>query len=101
VVPILDAVLNTDVILILQTDANMNRFSFGFIDELYALIKDGGEAEIKKQQAIREIAERIRQSESYMESIREKAIKRGVTTEEMLMLDAGWIYKNKQNEIMP
>ncbi len=101
VVPILDAVLNTDVILILQTDANMNRFSFGFIDELYALIKDGGEAEIKKQQAIREIAERIRQSESYMESIREKALKRGVSTEEMLMLDAGWIYKNKQDEIMP
>ena len=100
-VPILDAVFNTDVIIILQTDANMNRFGFGFIDELYELIKDGGEAEIKKQQAIREIADRIRQSESYMESIREKAIKRGVSTEEMLMLDAGWIYKNKQDEIMP
>lgn len=100
-VSLLDAVLNTDVIIILQTDANMNRFGFGFIDELYELIKDGGKEEMLRRKAILEIANGIRQSESYMESIRQKAAKRGISVEDMLMLDAEWVYKNSQDEIMP
>ena len=100
-VSLMDAVVHTDVFLLLQTDANMYRFSFDFIDQLYELLKDGGIAEMKKQQAIAEIAKNLRKSESMMQMIRDKAKKRGVSVEDMLMLDAGWIYDYRQKENNP
>lgn len=100
-VSLMDAVVHTDVFLLLQTDANMYRFSFDFIDELYELLKDGGIAEMKKQKAIAEIAKNLRKSESMMQMIRDKAKKRGVSVEDMLMLDAGWIYDYRQKENNP
>lgn len=95
-VDLFDYISENDVILLIQTDANMNRFGFGFIDDLYELIKDGGTQALQKKMAIKAIADRIRESEAYMEEIREKALKKGVSEEEMLLLDAGWIYENKQ-----
>jgi len=95
-VDLFDYITDNDVILIIQTDANMNRFGFGFIDDLYELIKDDGSQALQKKIAIKAIAARIRGSESYMEMIREKALKKGLSEEEMLLLDAGWIYENNQ-----
>ena len=95
-VDILDAVAQTDFVVLLQTDANMSRFSFGFIDDLYAVARDGGAAEMAKRAAVQQIIEGIRTSESYMQLIREKAAKRNITEEEMLQIDAGWIYEQRQ-----
>ncbi|MBU1370160.1 MAG: hypothetical protein KJ578_08885 [Bacteroidetes bacterium] len=97
-VDLFQAVADNEVILIIQTDANMDRYGFGFIDELYALIKDGGSAALERKMAIKEIADRISKSDSYMEVIHEKAKKRGISAEEMLLLDAGWVYDNKQKK---
>ncbi|MCK9453211.1 MAG: hypothetical protein M0Q90_16060 [Bacteroidales bacterium] len=95
-VDLFDYIADNDVILLIQTDANMNRFGFGFIDDVYELIKDGGTEALQKKIAIKAIVERIRGSESYMEMIREKAQKKGISEEEMLLLDAGWVYDNQQ-----
>lgn len=95
-IDLFDYIVENDVILLIQTDANMNRFGFGFIDDLYELVKDNGTQILQKKMAIKAIADRIRASESYMKMIREKALKKGVSEEEMLLLDAGWIYDNKQ-----
>ncbi len=94
-VDILEAVSQTDLIVVLQTDANMSRFSFGFIDDLYAVAKDDGAAEMAKRAAIQKIIDGIRSSESYLQLIREKAAKRNISEEEMLRIDAGWIYEQK------
>ncbi|MDD4372399.1 MAG: hypothetical protein PHG67_00635 [Bacteroidales bacterium] len=100
-VSLMDTVVHTDVFLLLQTDANMDRFGFGFIDELYELLKDGGSANLAKQQAIAKIAENLRKNESMMEMIRDKALKRGLSIEEMIKLDAVWIYDHRQKENNP
>lgn len=94
-VDLLLEVLSADIIMILQTDANMNRYSFGFIEQLYDLITKVSHAELERMIAIREIAINIRNSKTYMTTIREKALKRGVSEDEMLLLDAGWIYDQK------
>ncbi len=95
-VDLFDYVNENDVILLIQTDANMYRFGFGFIDDLYELIKDGGAQALQKKIAIKTIADGMRGSETLMKMIREKALKRGISEEEMLLLDAGWIYESKR-----
>jgi len=89
-------VSRTDLFMILQTDANMNRYGFGLIDELYEVLIDNGAESLKKAAEIAAIIDGIRASDSYMLMVREKAAARGISEEEMLRLDAGWVWENRQ-----
>lgn len=91
-------VARTDVFLILQTDANMNRFGFGLVDDLFEVLKDNGAESLKKAGEIAAIMDGIRSSDTYMQMVREKAAARGISEEEMLRLDAGWVWENKQKD---
>ncbi len=93
-VDILARVLEADFIILLQTDANMNRYSFGFIPELYEAIQKTDHLDKAAMEEIGRTIERIRNNPSYMESIREKAESRNISVDEMLRLDAIWIYEN-------
>ena len=94
-IDILTRVLSTDFIILLQTDANMSRYSFGFIPQLWQAIQNTGQLDEQASEEIRQTIERIRNSPSYMEMIREKAAKRNISVEEMLRIDATWVYENK------
>lgn len=95
---ILHEVDQHDFILLLQTDANMNRFGFGFIHDLYDALHRDEDAESRKQSEIKLIMQRIRNSESYMQLIREKADQRGISVDDMLRLDAEWLYNQRNNK---
>jgi len=96
-VDILTRVLETDFIILLQTDANMSRYSFGFIPQLYDAIQKAHGFDKTAMDEIRQTMDNIRNSPDYMELIKEKAEKRNITVDEMLRLDAIWIYENKHN----
>lgn len=95
-VDLLTRVLEADFILLLQTDANMSRFSFGFIKELYAAIASARDWDEQALAEIQQTMERIRKSPDYMKMITEKAARRNITVDEMLRIDATWVYQQKQ-----
>lgn len=85
-----------DIFLLIQTDANMSRFSFGFIDDVLDFIERDTIAEKLKMEKIREIADDLRTNEKRMEDISIKAKQRNISVEQMLILDAEWIYNHKK-----
>lgn len=86
-----------DIFLLIQTDANMNRFSFGFIDDMVNFIERDTVNERLRKEKIVEIANEMRLDEIMMESISIKAKQRNISIDEMLMLDAEWIYDYKKS----
>ncbi len=96
-VDLLLEIVQTDIFVILQTDANMDRFSFGFIDDAYRLLIETPADTLKRMLEIRNIAQRIQLSPSYMELIHEKAVARDVSDLDMLLLDAAWLYEREKN----
>ncbi|MBU1010546.1 MAG: hypothetical protein KKD74_10450 [Bacteroidetes bacterium] len=98
-VDLMTEISHTDIILLLQTDANMNRFGFGFIDELYQAIIEEGDGGLEKAAEIQKIIEGIRSNKEYMQMVREKAAKRGISEEEMLIIDAGWVWRHKHEAV--
>lgn len=97
-VDIMLRVMDCDVIVLLQTDANMSRFSFGFINDLYEAIQKTQSIDIQAMTEIQIIIERIRSSESYMQMIKEKAQSRHISVDEMLRIDATWVYEHNQKQ---
>jgi hypothetical protein len=98
-VNLLEEIAATDFIILLQTDANMDRYSFGIVDDLHhAIIYQSTDYESDRIVAVRKIMAGIRANKTYMESIAEKALSRGISTEEMLRLDANWIYEQRQKQ---
>lgn len=104
-IDILEAVGNTDVIIIMATEANLYRFPYGFIDRLYEALVTSSNLKTSekpvvdnsaKEAEILAIMENIDKNPEYKESVREKAIAKGVTYQEMLRLDANWIWEQKQ-----
>lgn len=94
-IDVIARVLEADFIILLQTDATMTRYSFGFIPELYAAIKKVEGLDEAALMEIKNTMDRIRKSPSYLEMIREKATRRNISVDEMLRIDATWIYENK------
>lgn len=94
-IDVMSRVLEADFIILLQTDANMSRYSFGFIPELYSAIKKVEGLDEAALLEIKNTMERIRKSPSYLELIRDKASRRNISVDEMLRIDATWIYENK------
>lgn len=101
---ILEAVGNTDVIIIMATEANLYRFPYGFIDRLYEALVSSSYLKTSekpvmdhsvKEAEILAIMESIDNNPDYKESVRKKAIAKGVTYREMLRLDAGWVWEEK------
>jgi len=92
-----------DVIIIMATEANLFRYTFGFIDNVYDLFAGGGnlqssEALREKEAAIAEIMKSMDSSPDYRKFIQEKAVSRGIPYEEMLKLDAEWLWNEKQKK---
>jgi len=95
-VDILTRVMATDFIVLLQTDANMDRYSFGFIHDLYLAIQNLNYLSHEDLMAIEKTITGIKASPSYMKTIEEKAAKRNISIEEMLRIDALWIFNYKK-----
>lgn len=89
-----------DVIFILQTEATLYRFAFGYLDKLIEVYKDTNyvfDTNIINNAKVNAIIEKIRSSESWYSLIERKAKKRGIPVEKMLEQDARYLI-GKQKE---
>lgn len=96
-----------DVIIIMATEANLYRFPYGFIDRAYELLADENiimnqskikaDAEARKEAEIEKIMNSIDSNSEWKEKVLQKAREKKITYQEMLRLDAEWVYTNKNN----
>ena len=90
---LLNEVYQSDLIILLCTEPFLKRKFWGFVDECYTQILDGD----SKSREIELIISRILSSDEWTENIKKKAIEKNIEFEEMLQLDAEYIYQNKSN----
>lgn len=87
-----------DVVFILQTEATLYRFAFGFIDkqfELYQQTDYDPYSEPEADQEIASVIRKIKASDNWYSKVREKAKVKGITIDKMLLLEARYVVDNR------
>lgn len=77
-----------DLIILLQTEPNLNKFSFGFIDRAYDMFFVSGDGIDRKSDRLKYYKELIKSDKKWYELIKEKAKKQKISVEEALHNDA-------------
>jgi acetyltransferase AlgX (SGNH hydrolase-like protein) len=89
-----------DVVFILQTEGTLNRFTFGFVDNMYDIYlkrkSETPEEEKISEEEIAVIINNIRNSKGWYDVIVEKAKTRGISTEEMIRIDAIYVIRQER-----
>ncbi len=99
---ILDEISRQQFVILISTDANLARFPFGFLDDY--MKASLGKAQVKpedspqKEKRILEIIKAIRDTKDWAASIKQKAVAKGISFEEMLRLDAEWVYEQENKK---
>lgn len=92
-----------DVIIVMATEANLYRFPYGFIDRAYETLSKSDVAvnspssHEQKSTEIKQIMKDIDSNPEWKAKIIQKALDRKISYNEMLQLDATWVWENKQN----
>lgn len=81
---------NTDLVIIMTNEPNLNHLGWGFIEETYTMFND--KASYQKKIAIQEIKNKMLASPEWMDALRKKANESGKTLEEVMNNDAEWMY---------
>ncbi|MCE7954045.1 MAG: hypothetical protein DYH00_00090 [Bacteroidetes bacterium CHB6] len=92
-----DEIRKRDVIIIMATEANLSKFGWGFIDRAYETFSKEYEYSVRNPEFMRKVnslIEYIRTDKKWLEDIKLKADKNGVSLDSMLFLDATWQIKN-------
>jgi len=79
-----------EYIIILQTDGGLNNFGFGFFDKVL------NDLDPDYQSKIDDYINQIKNSPEWLKQVEEKAAKRGITLEEMLVIDANYMYEKSK-----
>lgn len=79
------AIANTDLVILLATDANLYKFPYGFLEQYQQGINELLKKEIAKN------IKRIKASSEWLENITKKAKERGITLEEAIYNDAKYL----------
>jgi hypothetical protein len=99
---ILSEIKRQQFVIIISTDANLPKFAFGFLDDYMHAFQNQDIKNVtdepQKEQRILEIMASIRNSKDWALMVRQKAIKKGISFEEMLRLDASWVYNNENHK---
>jgi hypothetical protein len=96
---ILEEIEKQDFVILISTEANLFKFPYGFLDRAFQSYTNPTKAEVmsskEKEQEILKIMDILRNSNESIASIRAKAIKKKISFEEMLRLDAEWVFNQK------
>ncbi len=90
--------LDTDVVVLLSTDANLNNFPWKFDEKAYDALQETDSAVIAKEKEIRGIMNAIKGNDEWLASVREKARKRNIPVDSMVRLDAEYMYRQKMKQ---
>ncbi len=99
---ILDEIKKQQFVILLFTDANLYKFPCGFFNDVTDAWEHPEQSiaispEVKEKR-IKEIIADMRKSKETVEMIRQKAIKKKISFEEMLRLDANWILEQNKSK---
>lgn len=99
---ILEEIKRQQFVILLFTDANLYKFPSGFLDDVTRAYrhpeKFGVVDPAEKEKRVQEIMASIRANKEWSESIRQKAVKKNITFEEMLRIDANWVFEQNRSE---
>jgi len=90
-----------DIVFILQTEATLYRFGFGFVEkeyDLYAQEDYKPVIESPEKQQLNALMRNIRSNKEWYAKVVEKAKKKGITPEEMLLLDARYMINQRKKK---
>ena len=97
-----EEVEKNDVVLLLFTDANLHRFAFGFIDQLYDSYfksdKNSVSLKDKKEERIQLYIHAIKGTPEWIESIKKKAQERKISLSEAIRKNAEYMVWRENNE---
>lgn len=90
-----------DIVFILQTEATLYRFAFGFVDKQYELYAQSDynpddELELTENQEIAVIIQNIKANKEWYNQVDEKAKKKGIPVDEMLQIEARYILEKRK-----
>ena len=78
-----------NVVILLSTDANLNRFCYGFIDQVYELYNITAEQELEER--IQLMEKIIKSNEQWFSDIKEDAVKKGISVQKALRENAEYM----------
>ncbi|MDR0971580.1 MAG: hypothetical protein LBM25_04260 [Bacteroidales bacterium] len=87
-----------DLIILMQTEPNLDVFGFGFIEIVYDMFFVNGEGFNLRYQRIEDIKKSIRIDPKWLNEIKRKAIEQGITLNEAINQDAVYIYENENKK---
>lgn len=90
---LLDEIYKRDLVVLLCTEPILKHNFWGFIDECYAQVTHDD----SKAKEIKSIISRILSNDKWTENVKIKAIEKQIEFEEMLQLDAEYIYNNSKS----
>ena len=74
----------------MSTDANLHKFAFGFIDQLYDAYQNENKAQLYEKR-IQFYINSINETEEWKEAVRIKAIQRNISLEKAILADAKYM----------
>ena len=84
-----------DLVMILITSGAMDNFGFGFIDQSYQALQI---KEDVQNAVLQHLIQKMKNDQNWLSDIDKKAKEKGVTTDEMLSLDANYLLLNLSDE---
>jgi len=83
-------IVKYEYIILLQTDGGLNNFGFGFYDKI---ITEFGRINIEPE--VMKYITAIKNDPNWMKHIEEKAVERGISVDEMIDIDARYMYEQE------
>lgn len=98
---IIEQVEKNDVVILLSTDANLYKFAFGFIDQLYDgyfnLNQNAHSKKGAKEERIQFYIHAIKETPEWIESIKKKASEENIPLDEAIRKDAEYMVWSEDN----
>lgn len=83
------------VIVLMATDCNVHDIGWGFVDQVYDLYKENLKDAFRKKVYVKLLSENIRKDKVWLADVERKAKEKNISIEEMITLDAIYIYKTE------
>ena len=80
-----------DVVLLFLAEANLYRFCFGFVDQLEDAYKN------RRKYRINYFINQINSNKEWLTEVENKAIEKGISLEEMVRLDAEFLFNQESD----
>ena len=90
---ILEEVKKQQVIVLMATETNIHDIGWGFVDKALEALKTKNTNSTRQKLYVKIIKEQISQTPEWMVDIKKKAVKNNITIEEMINLDAIYVYE--------